>query len=154
MKPNEIAILALLLSTAGLARADQCQVVTAEQAKAALQLLAKGAKVVEYCEPCGDERPGKPQRVETVELETFSPVADPASAQSPSPPQKTVKVNGKEEDLAYLFIQKAAGDSHYLNVSFLAKCPAQGVSHEVDLRKLKAEGGAKPVQEAPIDGRP
>jgi hypothetical protein len=128
-----LALLALL--SAGIARADQCEVVTMAQAKAAAQLLVKGVKFVEYCEPCGDKQPSAPKAVDTVETKPWS-----------EPPLQTVLVNGKEEDLAYLFIQKSLGDSHYLNVATLAKCPADGISREIDLDKLKV---AKPVRQAP-----
>ncbi len=119
-----LACLAVLLA-AGSARADQCQGVSPEQAQAALKLLKKGVKVVEYCEPCGDAKPGEPEVVATASLTAQNLPTDP----------QTVRVNGKDEDLAYLFVQKSPGDSHYSNLAILAKCPATGVSSEIDLTR-------------------
>lgn len=128
-----LALVALL--SAGLARADQCEVVTPAQATAALQQLKLYVKFVEYCEPCGDAKPSAPQQVETAEVRTWS-----------ERPLQTVVVNGKEEDLAYMFVQKSLGDSHYLNLAVLAKCPAEGTSREIDVERLRKPPERKPVQ--------
>jgi hypothetical protein len=137
------ALALVVVLSAGIARADQCEVVTPAQAKAAVQLLKRDVKFVEYCEPCGEKQPSAPQQVDTVKLTPWS-----------EPPQQTVVVNGKEEDLAYLFVQKSLGDSHYLNVAVLAKCPAEGISREIDVDRLRRAPAPRPVQAPSIDGRP
>jgi hypothetical protein len=129
------ALALVVVFAAGLARADQCEVVTPAAADAAVKLLKKGVKFVEFCEPCGDKQPGEPQTVDTVEVKPWQ-----------DPPDQTVLVNGKEQDLAYVFIHKALGDSHYLNLAVLAKCPAQDVSREIDVEKLRRAPAPKPVQ--------
>ena len=70
------------------------------------------------------------------------------------PPQQLVWVNGKEEDLAYVFIHKSLGDSHYLNLAVLSKCPAESISREIDLEKLRKAAAPKPVQVPSPVGRP
>lgn len=129
------ALALVVLLGSALARADQCEVVSVAQAQVAVQKLKKGVKFVEYCEPCGDEKPGEPQVVDTVEVKPWS-----------EPPLQTVTVNGKEQDLAYLFVQKSLGDSHYLNLAVLSKCEATSISREIDVDKLRGPPARKPMQ--------
>ncbi len=155
------ALALLVVLAAGLARADQCEVVSPAQADAAVKLLKKGVKFVEYCEPCGDAQPGEPQTVDTVEVKPWEEAGSAggrAEAEGRSigsdPPQQLVWVNGKEEDLAYVFIHKAFGDSHYLNLAVLAKCPVEQVSREIDVEKLRKAAAPKPVQAPSPVGHP
>lgn len=95
--------------------ADQCALISAEQAGKALDFLKPGGTIVEFCEPCGDKDfYSKPDQL----------IADIQARQEQE--YWSVKVNGKELDLAYTFVRNAEGS--YLNVSKLANCPSDDVS--------------------------
>lgn len=95
--------------------ADQCALISAEQAGRALDFLKPGGTIVEFCEPCGDKDfYSKPEQL----------IADIQARQEQE--YWSVKVNGKELDLAYTFVRNVEGS--YLNVSKLANCPSDDVS--------------------------
>lgn len=108
-----LAVLTSVLATP--VWADQCELISPEQAGQALDFLKPGGTIVEFCEPCGDKDfYAKPQQVITniqavLEQEYWA-----------------VKVNGKGVDLAYTFVRNAEGS--FLNVSKLANCPSDDVS--------------------------
>ena len=112
-KKLALALFVCLISNATLA--DQCQLISPEQAGKALNFLKPGGTIVEFCEPCGDEDfYSKPQQIinniqAVLEKEYWS-----------------VKVNGTGVDLAYTFVRNAEGS--FLNVSKLADCPSDDVS--------------------------
>ncbi|WP_298610203.1 hypothetical protein [uncultured Thiothrix sp.] len=95
--------------------ADQCALISAEQAGKALDFLKPTGTIVEFCEPCGDKDfYSKPEQTIT-DIQASQQDAD-----------WSVKVNGKELDLAYTFVRNAEGS--YLNLSKLANCPSDDVS--------------------------
>ncbi len=95
--------------------ADQCALISAEQAGNALDFLKPGGTMVEFCEPCGDKDfYSKPEQL----------ITDIQARQEQE--YWSVKANGKELDLAYTFVRNAEGS--YLNVSKLANCPSDDVS--------------------------
>lgn len=114
-------IVAVLMLATGAVRADQCAVVSREQAQSAVRQLPKGTLFVTYCEPCGDKKPSVPDMVSISESKPWQ-----------TPPQYEVVVNGKSVDLAYLYVQKAAGDTHYVNAASLGGCQTQGVTKEIE----------------------
>lgn len=114
-KSKKAACLVLISFLISPAWADQCALISPEQAGKALDFLKPGGVIVEFCEPCGDKDfYSKPQQtindVQAVLEKEFW----------------AVKVNGKELDLAYTFVRNAEGS--FVNVSKLADCPSDDVS--------------------------
>jgi hypothetical protein len=117
----------VLCALAADAGADQCQVVSQDTARWAVKLLTGGV-VVKRCEPCEDKG-GTPMPVKKVEAKRWSGDAK----------QSVVIVNGKETDLAYLFLQ--TGQDTYTNVALMAGCAAKDVSTFINLSAPPAAGG-------------
>ncbi len=106
---------AFMLSTA--AFADQCQIVSAEQAERAQLLLRPGAEVMSLCEPCNEvSRDAKVSVVRSVSSNDYDS-------------DKEIKINTKVVDLAYTFIKVAP--NRFVNVAKVVGCPAEGVSDVV-----------------------
>lgn len=105
------------LLAAGTARADQCAWLDDEQATTAQVILQEHPNVLEYCEPCGDEKPGEPFPVKTVHIAI------------PKPGYKTIVINSEEVDLAYLYIE--ISPTQYENLALQVGCPAEDVSQSV-----------------------
>lgn len=115
LKPAKSFGFLLLSLLAPATWADQCQLIPAEQAAKALDFLKPGGTIVEFCEPCGDKDfYSKPEQTIT------------AIQASLDQDLWSVKVNGKELDLAYTFVRN--GEGSFLNVSKLADCPSDDVS--------------------------
>lgn len=97
------------------AYADQCALISAEQAGKALDFLKPGGTIVEFCEPCGDK-------------DFYSKSAQSITEIQARQEQEywSVKVNGTALDLAYTFVRNAEGS--YLNLSKFADCPSDDVS--------------------------
>ncbi|HPY40481.1 MAG TPA: hypothetical protein PLM98_08190 [Thiolinea sp.] len=114
-KSKHLAVSLLIGCMSGSVLADQCALISPEQAGKALDFLKPGGTIVEFCEPCGDKDfYSKSQQIindvqAKLEQEYWA-----------------VKVNGKELDLAYTFVRNAEGS--FLNVSKLADCPSDDVS--------------------------
>lgn len=116
------------------ARADQCAYVSEAVAVRAAESLALQHKVAEYCEPCGDKRPG----LRVFELAKAGPVdgADPywevtlegAVIVGPTGgSQMEASLSGSVAvDLAYVYVPIGFGD--WKNLALLANCPTTGVS--------------------------
>lgn len=102
---------ALLAQTA---RADQCAWITDKEASKAQAILAKQPKVLEFCEPCGDKAPGMPF------------VAGDVTMTTPDSRYKEIQINGKDIDLAYIYVQTSP--TQYRNLAKLAGCSASDVS--------------------------
>ena len=107
-------VVTLVLTVSSLAAADQCQWTTAQQAEDAARLLSLfPGQYIDYCEPCGGEKAFVPFERVTVESTGYEDYF-------------TVKVNGQEIDLAYVFVR--TGKSTFANLSKLVGCPSQDVS--------------------------
>lgn len=104
---------------AGTARADQCAWIDADVAAKARTIVERAPKVIDFCEPCGDQAPGEPHAVHS---------ADVTAADGDF---KELRVNGTAVDLAYVFVQTDA--THYRNLAALAGCPATGVSPSLEV---------------------
>lgn len=104
---------------AGTARADQCAWIDADVAAKARAIVERAPKVIDFCEPCGDQAPGEPHAVRSTEVTA----ADGDF--------KELRVNGTAVDLAYVFVQTDA--THYRNLAALAGCPATGVSPSLEV---------------------
>ncbi|MEO6775376.1 MAG: hypothetical protein ABI467_20605 [Kofleriaceae bacterium] len=96
------------------AYADQCELVSDQIATRALDVLRSHPNVIEYCEPCGDQAPGEPHRI------------DHLAKQRDTDGSYEVTLDKREIDLAYTYVQTAP--SRYENVAALAACPTSGVS--------------------------
>jgi uncharacterized protein (TIGR03382 family) len=106
-----------------LAHADQCAWVSKTEAIQGARTLGEsfGKKVVELCEPCGDQ--------------DYTPMTVKSVAFSWADETKTyfqVKVNGKEMDLAYVYVQQdvdldGKADT-WQNLAEMAGCPTQDVT--------------------------
>ena len=129
-----LTLLAALGSASALA--DQCEVVTPAQARAALAALSTGTRYFEFCEPCGDAQPGPVKQVSHARSKPFE-----------QPPDLEIEIDGKGVDLAYLYIAEAHSDRKFINVAWLADCPADGVTREIDLKARANQ--QKPVQRGP-----
>ena len=95
--------------------ADQCQSVSKEQAAQALDFLKPSGQYIEFCEPCGDKDFYKrePQIINNLQAKADGEYWD-------------IYLNGKNVDLAYIFVSTKNGD--YLNLSKLANCPSSDVT--------------------------
>jgi hypothetical protein len=91
------------------AHADQCALNSDPINARASALVKQGVTALEFCEPCGDKAPGKPFAVTTVDVKGGELV-----------------VNGKGQDLAYLFLQTGTDEFH--NVGVMAGCGPSQVS--------------------------
>jgi hypothetical protein len=111
---------------AGTAHADQCAWIDAAVADKAQAILTAKQQFLELCEPCGDQAPGIPQRVQSVDI--ASPQAD----------YREVSLNGKGIDLAYVFVK--TDDTRYQNLAALAGCPATGVSPSLTIEAETTNG--------------
>lgn len=106
-----LAIFALVIPAT--AYADQCELVDDTVATNAIAAMHGHPKVVEYCEPCGDQAPGIPHTIEHV------------AKQRGTDGEYSVTLDKREVDLAYEYVQTAP--SKYENIALLAGCPTSGV---------------------------
>jgi hypothetical protein len=125
MRTTSLILGALIATTASAAHADQCATSPRSVADKAAELVKKGATVLEFCEPCRDAAPGKPYVVQSVAAKDGK-----------------LFVNGRDVDLAYLFVK--TGPDELKNVGLLAQCGASDVSEKIT--------GGKPS--GPIKSRP
>jgi hypothetical protein len=120
-----VIIVATLGALGSSVRADQCQLVEQDVADWAVKLLAKGVTFVAQCEPCGDKGPSQPQQVTKISQRAGTHDAS----------LRQVVVNGKEIDLAYVFVQ--TGKLTFTNAALMLGCPTQSVSSTVAVRAAK-----------------
>ena len=100
-----------IVAAASPARADQCAVNPKPVVDNAATLVQKGARVLEFCEPCGDGAPGAPYIVRSVVVRDGK-----------------MFVDGELMDLAYLFVETGG---EFANVGLRAQCGAVGVSRAI-----------------------
>jgi hypothetical protein len=123
-----------LAMSSTLALADQCEWVDDATAQRAATLLRGSRSVLEWCQPCGEERPASsPVPVRSVDVATVE-----------NGQFREVSVNGKAEDLAYLFLETETGS--FRNVAKAAGCTCTGVSTEI---RLGAGGRVTPITQKP-----
>jgi hypothetical protein len=128
MKAAALGVLALV-STA--ARADQCLLMTKEQADRSAAVLTPGSEFVEYCEPCRTPPPKESQTVRTVS--SGHPEVRPGGPVDPG--FWAVTVNGAPRDVAYLFVQRGP---RWENVAMLAGCPVVDVKQTFEFFRRAA----------------
>ena len=127
--------LAVVISSAGLARADQCQLVDSGTALRAMQLLGDHPYVLKYCEPCVDRAPGPVARATSVATER-----DRAGSYQ-------VVMNEHEIDLAYTFVQ--TGPDEFENLAKLASCPTSGVTGKLAVHNPWSDARVEPPRAEP-----
>ena|SRR5688572_12008148 len=124
----------------GVARADQCLWVKDRVAKEAQRLL-QGRNAIEFCEPCNAKAPSAPVLATSVEVQQV-----PENLR-----YSKVVMNGREIDLAYVFVQSAP--DRYQNLGLLAECGASDVSASLQIADVTPNGvmitASGPVQ-APV----
>jgi hypothetical protein len=123
-KPRTTALaLGAVLLLALPAFADQCIVVTRQQATAAAAHLKVGDTAWELCEPCG-EKALKPLPVRKVEVQH--------SGITRRPDDYELAVSGESIDLAYVFVRATDGQGGFSNLAHLAGCETSDVSPALD----------------------
>jgi hypothetical protein len=111
----------LLLPTA--AFADQCALVSKAQAVAALNNLRVGQTIYRLCEPCGERTP-KPMVIRSLAITSSS-----------TPDSWSVRVNGEEIDLAYVYIDYNKAETRQrVNLAVASVCPARNISPVLSVR--------------------
>lgn len=130
-----LLILPLLLVPA-IAHADQCELISDQVATRALAVMHDHPNVIEYCEPCGDQAPGEPHRI------------DHLAKQRDTGGYYAVTLDKREVDLAYEYVQTAP--SRYENVAALAGCPASGVSPSLEVDDASDKGVMIVASETPV----
>lgn len=135
MKSVLLVALAVVASGAGVAHADQCQLVDSGTALRAFQLLGDHPYVLSYCEPCGDRVPGRIDRVAAVATER-----DRSGTYQ-------VVMNEHEIDLAYTFVQ--TGPDEFENLAKLASCPTSGVSGKLAVHNPWTDARVTPPRAEP-----
>jgi hypothetical protein len=123
------------------ARADQCAVVNKDQSTWALKHIKASGKVILWCEKCGvDNSKSAPTKVGTVKTVPFK---------GGSPGDVEISINGKNQDLAYTYVQ--TGARTWANLAFLVGCPANDVKQFTDGEPIA--NTAKPMTGPPA-GKP
>jgi hypothetical protein len=120
---KRLAVLAVVIGLVGLgspriARADQCEFVTQQQAEAARDVLRKAPTVADFCSPCGDKAPTK-HPVKSLAIHNHDGFFQLA-------------INGKEVDLAYTYYP--VGDDSYRNLAMAAKCKVVEVPEQITVK--------------------
>ena len=93
--------------------ADQCLVISRDQAAKAIFELFEAKSIQAFCEPCGDTAPS-----DSVTLKTISVTKSVAN-------DVEVLLNGEAIDLAYTYVDG-------VNLASLSNCPTVGVSQEIN----------------------
>lgn len=124
-----LSLTAMSLFGATSAWADQCAVLNREQAVAAAALLQRNEEVMHFCEPCGENillvPPAKIEKIRSVQIKPWE--GDKKSF--------VVEVNGRQTDLAYLFLTTAElrpesglNEKVRFNVGRMAGCESSDTS--------------------------
>jgi hypothetical protein len=127
MKISLLLVAASVSLQVSTAKADQCAWIENGDkyvVKSAKKLLNPDAEFVEYCAPCGD-KPGSVQKVEDSQIEFAKMGSDIYNGSAGKPAYREVKVNGKNQDLAYLYVR--TGSRVFANVAMLTGCPVSDV---------------------------
>jgi hypothetical protein len=118
-----LSTLFLTMILAPAAYADQCASVSKGQAIAALNNLRLGQTIYQLCEPCGERTP-KPIVIRSLSVSSGSSAED-----------WSVKVNGSEIDLAYIYIDYNKADTRQrVNLAVVSTCPARNITPILSVR--------------------
>ncbi len=105
--------------------ADQCAYTSKQQAIEAVSRLEKGQTIYQLCEPCG-ETIAKALKITSVSAGTVGYESFWG-----------VKVNDRNIDLAYTYVDTSNNKDRKVNLATLARCPATDVSRFIFLSKQK-----------------
>ncbi len=107
------------------ARADQCELVTRDQAEQAAKIVrdSPGRVVAAFCAPCGDASPTRLSK-QTVEVKK-------------SGSDFALFINGKEVDLAYIYYP--VGNDKYRDLAMATTCAVQQVPELVTMAQASPE---------------
>ena len=107
-----------LADTDGLSQeeAAQCSLMPSEATEVARSILVNGASYSEWCQVCGDERPGEVQYIESV------------SFQDRPDNYRAVFINGKRVDAAYIFVYH---NRYFKNLGISLGCDTIGVTEGI-----------------------
>jgi hypothetical protein len=125
-----------ILLVPALARADQCELVSDEVATRALAVLKDHPNVISYCEPCNDQAPGEPHRL------------DHLAKQRDTAGDYAVTIDKREVDLAYTYVQTSP--SRYENLAALAGCVTSGVSPSLIVNDASDRGVLITASDRPV----
>ena len=137
LKTTLSLVFAVILSGSSLAYADQCPVLTADQATSAVKLVdtQKVGKVLSFCQLCGEKVPRE------VKVTSVSTQPDPFA---PFPGMDGFNVDlvisGTPVDLAYTYVK--IDNATWVNLGLLANCNA----FSFDPNNLGAPGKLNKVQ--------
>ena len=107
-------IAALFMTVSAGAFADQCQLISAEQADRAALLIQSGSEIAYLCQNCGETIPNAEYTTaRKVELRD-------------SYGYKEMTIKGQGVDLAYTYVKVAP--RKYVNVASVIGCEAEGMS--------------------------
>lgn len=124
---RSLAVAAALLALAPAARAeDQCVQMPSLTALKADGLLRQTKRIVTWCEPCGEKKPGKVEDIGKFEMKI-------------APGNKyTLTINGKDNvDLAFVYVQVLPGEP-FKNLATQIGCRTKDVQSIVPAKfKLK-----------------
>lgn len=98
--------------------ADQCAVVSKEQASNALKYLQKGMPIYGFCQPCGQKLPDA-IIIQDVRIQKWT-------ASFAGYNDYNVFINQEGIDLAYIYVPDGRGN--YINLAIIAGCPVSDVS--------------------------
>lgn len=136
------ALLALpfvLLLVPALAHADQCALVSDDVATGALAVLKDHPNVLTYCEPCNDQAPGEPHRLDHLAKQRGT---------TDGPDNYEITIDKREVDLAYTYVQTQP--SRYENLAALAGCVTSGVSPSLVVNDASDRGVMITASNAPV----
>ncbi len=124
-----ITSIILVLLSIGLI-ADQQVIIDCDRARDAYDFILKSDTIYHFCEPCGDPAPKK----DVVQAISFSGRGGSCS----------IKVNGKDVDLAYVFVKS---EGAWKNLAHLMGLQAMGVSPVLDESRIPVDQDAKKAKE-------
>ncbi len=123
-----LSLLLSLLLVPALADAGQCELVSDEVATHALAVLADHPNVIRFCEPCNDQAPGEPHRLDHLAKQRGTEPGD----------DYAVTIDKREVDLAYTYVQ--VSPARYENLASLAGCITSGVSPSLTVSHASDRG--------------
>lgn len=103
--------------------ADQCAYTSKQQAIEAVSRLEKGQTIYQFCELCADTVP-KALKINSVSAGTVGYES-----------YWGVKVNDRNIDLAYTYVDTTNNKDRKVNLATLARCPVSDVSRFIFLSK-------------------
>jgi hypothetical protein len=120
------SVMALAMTQSTLALADQCQIVTRQQADAFVSNIRQGDLIGSLCEPCGET----PDEAGGIPLITVNKIMVSGEGED-----SEVYINDEGIDLAYTYIITAETSTSrtLMNAAKLVGCPCEDVSENLTI---------------------